>query len=192
MSHIVTVPNAVLRQVSKPVEKLDKKILSVISDMTKTLVAAKKPQGVGLAAPQIGINLRIFLTRPTPKSEIKVFINPEIINFSQRRQTSQDAEGVLEGCLSIPAHYAPVTRSMSVTVKYKSINQTIPNTTNPDLALDIDRLMIEKTEVFSDFPAHVVQHEMDHLNGILFIDRVLEQNSKLYKVVGKDWEEISF
>ena len=166
--------------------------MDVLEDMIKTLKATKEPEGVGLAAPQIGVPLRIFLARPDPKGEITIFINPEITHYSQRTTRPTGKKGVYEGCLSIPGHYAPVTRSTSVTIKYQSINQPISNTTNPrDLAFDIERFkLIEKTSVFSGFFAHVIQHEMDHLNGILFIDRVLEQNSKLYRVVGKEWEEV--
>ena len=58
--------------------------------------------------------------------------------------------------------------------------------------IEISNLKLtEKIEVFTGFPAHIIQHEMDHLNGILFIDRVLEQNAKLYRVEGDDWREIS-
>jgi peptide deformylase len=191
MSQIVSVPDPVLRQVAKPIVTLDKKILGIIEDMKATLLAAKNPQGVGLAAPQIGIPLRIFLTRPTAKSEIKVFINPEITKFSQRLQTSKDPEGVYEGCLSIPYHYAPLERSMSVTVKYQTIDITPP----PPLKLrggdpQVGGDMVDKTDTFTGFPAHVIQHEMDHLNGILFIDRVLQQHSQLYRVEGKQWEKV--
>lgn len=180
---IITAPNSVLREATKPVTKLDKKTLQIIEDMIATLKAAKQPEGVGLAAPQIGVSLRIFLTRPDPKhpDAITIFINPEITKYSQRQQSSADDDGVLEGCLSLPNYYSPLTRSMSVTVKY----QTLADISNHSLPL------VEKTEVFSGFPAHVVQHEMDHLNGILFIDRVLEQESPLYKVNGKKWEEVS-
>ncbi len=192
MSQIITPPSEILRKLCVPVVALDKRVRDVLEDMIKTLKATKEPEGVGLAAPQIGVPLRIFLARPDPKGEISVFINPEITHYSQRTTKPTGKKGVYEGCLSIPGHYAPVIRSMSVTVKYQSLNQLISNTTNHrDLTFDIERLnLIEKTTVFSGFIAHVIQHEMDHLNGILFIDRVLQQGSKLYRVVGKEWEEV--
>lgn len=180
MPQIITVPNEVLRLVAKPVELLDKRVLNIIKDMIKTLREAKNPEGVGLAAPQIGVSLRIFLIRPTPKDQIQVFINPEIIKFSQRQTKPTSKNGIYEGCLSLPQHYAPVRRSTSVTVKYQ---QPLLSTINYEL--------ITKTAVFSGFPAHVIQHEMDHLNGILFIDRVLEQNSPLYKTDGDHWQQIT-
>lgn len=172
MSHVVTVPSTVLRQPAKPVSHFDARVQSIIKDMINTLKAAKNPQGVGLAASQIGVPLRIFLIRPVATGPITVFINPEITRYSQRTTHPTGKKGVYEGCLSIPHYYAPLTRSSSVTVKY----------------LDADSKSHQKS--YSGFPAHIVQHEMDHLNGILFIDRVLEQNTKLYKAEGKEWQEI--
>ena len=180
MSEIVIVPNAVLRQITKPVEVLDTRVLAILKDMEKTLLAAKKPQGVGLAAPQIGVPLRIFLIHPTPKSPVTVFINPEIIKYSQRKIKPNSKDGVYEGCLSIPHHYAPLERSSSITIKYQT----------PVLSAEGCALRaVQKT--YSGFSAHVIQHETDHLNGILFIDRVLEQNAPLFKFEGKTWHEVS-
>lgn len=173
MSTIVTAPSAILRQPAKPVEALDKRVLSVLQDMEKTLKAAKDPQGVGLAAPQIGVGLRIFLIRPDLDGPILTFINPEIVKFSQSLTKPTGKNGVYEGCLSIPQHYAPIVRSKSVTVKYK------------------DDKFVDQQKSFTGFSAHVIQHEMDHLNGILFIDRVLQQDTKLYKIDGEDWQEVS-
>jgi peptide deformylase len=181
MSPIVTVPDPVLRQTTKEVYKADKRLLSLVQDMTKTLLAAHDPEGVGLAAPQIGVSLRVFLVRPEPKKTPLVFINPQILEYSQRLQKPTSKKGIYEGCLSIPHHYAPLSRSMSVTVKYQTLEKN-PQTDNYEL--------ITKNSVFTGFSAHVIQHEMDHLNGILFIDRVLEQNSHLYHVDGEEWEEI--
>ncbi len=181
MSKILAAPSEVLRTVAKPVEVVDKRVLSVIKDMEKALREAKNPQGVGLAAPQIGVSLRIFMIRPEKRGKITTFINPHITYFSQRMIDPHSKSGVYEGCLSVPNHYAPVIRSMSVTVTYQVLQQL--STTNYEL--------ITKTENFSGFAAHVIQHEMDHLNGILFIDRVLEQNVKLYRLEGKEWEEIT-
>ena len=176
MSIIVTVPDPVLRQPTRPVEKIDRKILKVISDMQKALLAAKNPEGVGLAAPQIGIPLKIFLARPDLKKPPLLFINPEIINYSQRMQIPETKRGVYEGCLSLPHHYSPIKRSMSVTVKYQTLtdNQQLTN----------------KNQVFTGFLAHIIQHEVDHLNGILFVDHVIAQNSKLYLIKGEEWQEI--
>lgn len=202
MSNVVTVPSEVLRSPCKAITSLDTRVIKVIEDMYKTLKKTKNPQGVGLAAPQIGESLRIFLSRPDPDGKITLFINPEILKFSQRQIDPYKKKGVYEGCLSIPGHYAPIRRAMSVTVSYLTIKSKIQNPNNqinPKLKnqnfldLRISALEFEsKIETFSNFTAHVIQHEVDHLNGILFIDRVLEQNAKLYRVKGKDdWEEVS-
>jgi peptide deformylase len=179
MAVIVTVPDPVLRQVAKPVEKIDKRILDIIRGMTRALLTAKDPEGIGLAAPQIGIPLRMFLARPDLKSPPLLFINPEIIKYSQRQQAPETKKGVYEGCLSIPHHYSPIHRSMSVTVRY----QTVDTAHGSQLTTH--------TRVFTGLIAHIIQHETDHLNGILFIDHVLAQNSKLYLIKGDVCEEIS-
>lgn len=177
MSKIVTVPSDVFRKPAQSVLALDNRVLSILKDMEKVLKLAQDPQGVGLAAPQIGIGLRIFMIRPEKNDPITTFINPEIIKSSQRQNIPTGKKGVYEGCLSIPNHYSPIKRSTSVTVKYQTLNTE-------------HRILNTKQETFSGFPAHVIQHEMDHLNGILFIDRCLEQNSKLYKIDGEEWEEV--
>jgi peptide deformylase len=200
MSPIVVVPNPVLRQVAKPVIQVDKKLLDLIEQMRQALLAARDPQGVGLAAPQVGVPLRLFLIRPDLRKKPRLFINPEIINYSQALQKPESKSGVYEGCLSVPHHYSPLSRSMSVTVKFQTLNLpgfasgTSPS--SPSLIKEGEtpqggEVLKENTEVFTAFPAHVIQHEMDHLNGILFIDHVLSQNSRLYHIQGKVWEEVS-
>ncbi len=175
MVKIITVPSDTLRKVAKPVEGVDVRILDLLKDMQEILKKAKDPQGVGLAATQVGVPLRIFLTRPIKNGAMHTFINPEIIGLSQKTVDPHRKDGVYEGCLSIPAHFSPIRRSYSVTVKYQVIN-------NGKLS--------EKIETFTGFAAHVVQHEMDHLNGILFIDRALTQNAKIYKIEGEEWVEV--
>lgn len=164
MKPIVTTPNEVLIQPSKPVEKIDAKVKQIISEMEEALLAADNPKGVGLAAPQIGISLRIFLLRPDEDDPIRVFINPTLIQKS--RQLVKGIPGSknrLEGCLSIPKVWGIVKRHESVTIKY--LNETAAY----------------ETEEFTGFEAIIIQHEMDHLDGILFPRRVLEQKGKLYK-----------
>lgn len=172
MSDIVIVPNAVLRQIAKPVTKIDKRILGIVDDMIKTLEAAKDPEGVGLAAPQVGLSLRLFVIKPTKRSRSQVFVNPIIVKISKKLQKGSHSNGVYEGCLSIPNHYAPLDRSYSITISYQHLDGS------------------QQTEAFTGFPAHIIQHEIDHLNGILFIDHVLSQNSKLFKVKGRKWDEV--
>lgn len=170
---IVSVPNPVLTTPTKKVGKIDKKILQIIMRMKKTLVETHTPKGVGLAAPQIGIPLAIFITRPRENSPIDVFINPEIIWQSlelseivreENGKPSLRKEKKLEGCLSIPDIWGYLKRPAKVRLRY----------------MDVKGVWQEKE--FEGFMATIVQHETDHLNGILFTKRVLEQKQKLYKI----------
>lgn len=159
----------VLRVISKPVAKIDKKILDIIQDLNDTLETQKEPEGVGLAAPQIGKNLRIFIFKngQTPK----VVINPEIISVSKVSK-KKIRNSILEGCLSLPNYYGSVKRNFEIELKYQNVNgQTV----------------IEKYEGLT---AQIIQHEIDHLDGVLFVDRLLEQKKSLYELTGdNNWEE---
>lgn len=173
---IVTVKDSQLHQPAKPVAMFDKKLKNLIRDMRETLAAQKDPEGVGLAAPQIGVSLRVFLSRLKGKS--KVFINPEILKLSEgsndpkENSPSADEDYIMEGCLSLPHYYGPVKRSLEVEVKYQNPKgETI-------------------TETIKGFPAQVIQHEVDHLDGKIFIDRLFEQNRQLYKLIGNKWQEV--
>ena len=170
---IVFVPNPILTAPAKSVEKIDKKILRVVREMKTTLVNTKNPKGVGLAAPQIGVLYRIFITRPTQDSPIEVFLNPEIIWLSKevseikrpedgKRSTRKDKK--LEGCLSIPNIWGYLKRPRKVKLRYMDLTGTTHE------------------REFSGFTSTIVQHETDHVNGILFTQRVFEQKEKLYTI----------
>ena len=135
-----------LREVSKPVEKIDENIKSLIDEM---FVTVKKENGIGLAAPQVGENIRLFIVFINEQKY--VFINPEII------ETSQEMCLMEEGCLSIPKIYDDVMRPSAVKVQFLNIDGKI------------------KTIEASGLLARVIQHENDHLNGVLFIDRLSEE-----------------
>src|SRR5690348_2376087 len=166
MKSIVQIPNTVLKTPALVVKAFDKKLGKHLSDMKAALVATKNPKGVGLAAPQIGLSLRIFITRPTEKAPIRVFINPTIIK-QKEIQTAKDAEedSKMEGCLSVPKLWGKVRRAQSVTLSFQ------------------DETGAAHTESFTGFMAVIIQHETDHINGILFVERVLEQKGRLYEVV---------
>ncbi|MCK4588469.1 peptide deformylase [Candidatus Woesebacteria bacterium] len=164
---IIGAKDPILRRVSKPIRKIDKKILSLIADLKETLLAQKDPEGVGLAAPQIGKNLQIFIMRPDDK--LKTIINPEIISISKQKKGKKQ---IMEGCLSIPNYYSPLRRVEKIKIKYLTEDGK------------------EKVETFEGFPAQIVDHEIDHLNGILFTDRVLEQKKPLYKLKADEWEKV--
>lgn len=162
MKPIVHIPQQVLSTPAKTVTVFDKKLRSIVGDMKETLLAARNPKGVGLAAPQIGIGLRIFVTKPSPKDDIRVFINPEIVQREPIEKTPGKNEH-LEGCLSIPHVWGDVDRSKTVTIRYQD-EQGNPH-----------------EETITGFLAVIIQHETDHVNGILFTQRVLEQKNKLYQ-----------
>src|SRR5687767_7762306 len=117
---IVQSGQPILRQKAKKVIAVDKKVKEVIKDLFDTLATQKEPEGVGLAAPQIGKSLQIFLAKY--KDFERVVINPEIISKSAKKKISKDKERgnkeILEGCLSLPYYYGPLERAQKVVLKY--------------------------------------------------------------------------
>jgi len=176
MLEILQAPNTILSISSKPVLKIDKAILRLISEMEETLKSAKDPIGVGLAAPQIGKNLRIFIAKPSGKGPLYVFINPKILKKEGLREKlpgerirHKVVRGAkkLEGCLSLYNIWGEIKRYNEIFVSFQDENG------------------IKHKRKFKGFMATVIQHEVDHLEGILFTKRVLEQKGTLYKS-GKD------
>lgn len=142
---ICKLPNPVLRRKAKKVSIMDNSTKKLIKDMVETLHNAK---GVGLAAPQVGVSLRIVvLQMPETDDPPIVLVNPEIIKRSGERTVS-------EGCLSIPGYVADITRSEAVTVKGQN-REGKP-------------VRIKACEIM----AQALEHELDHLNGILYIDHI--------------------
>jgi peptide deformylase len=177
MYTIITTPNKVLIDKASPVIKFDKKLKNVILKMEKTLRATTDPIGVGLAAPQVGLSLRLFQMKPTEKSKVTTYINPIIESSSSEEEVphfmnSKKVEShkpessknkLLEGCLSIPDIWGNVTRKKEVTLSWQ------------------DEHGNKFKQVFTGFPSIIIQHEVDHLNGILFTKHVMEQKEKLFK-----------
>jgi len=166
MSTIVTAPNSVLALKAKPVLKIDGTILKIIDEMKTALVSATDPIGVGLAAPQIGKSLQIFITKPTTESKISVFINPKIKYLNSEdslRKNSKKKYTKLEGCLSLPKIWGEVRRKPALTIEF------------------LDKNGKNQKKTYRSFMATIIQHEVDHLNGVLFPKRVLEQKSVLFK-----------
>ena len=180
MLKIVHAPHSILTKVVKQVRKVDKKIQELVYDMEEALIEQIDPQGVGLAAPQVNVDLAIFIIKPTLKSETQVFINPrilemiptshpELVSGSQNKMLKQvqhdkNSENIkLEGCLSIPRIWGPVTRNTKILLEYQDLTGE------------------KHSEWFSGFTSVIIQHEMDHLQGILFTQRVLEQKGRLYQ-----------
>lgn len=164
MRTITHVPNPILTTPAKTVTSFDKRLEKMVEDMKAVLRATQHPKGVGLAAPQVGESWRIFLTRPKESVPIRVFINPEIIKKSETQTDGvPERDNKLEGCLSIPRIWGTVRRSKTITLRYQ------------------DEQGEKHTEEFSGFLATIIQHETDHTNGILYTQRVLEQQGKLYQ-----------
>ncbi len=181
----ITVPDNRLRQKSLPITRITQNDKQFINNLVDTLIKSNNPPGVGLSAVQVGEHKRVFVTylppvfdlnhtdKGTPPSEIKVFINPEIVSHSKEQTLGEDEERpALEGCLSVPALYGPVPRYAQVTVKYQTV----------DGAFEKEKLssLVEKTDIFSNFFARVIQHEYDHLEGILFTDYIKKNDTELY------------
>lgn len=163
MLQIVTAPNPVLSTKAKPVARVDKAILNLIEQMEESLDKATDPIGVGLAAPQVGKSLNLFITKPTAKSRMLVFINPKItVKQPLREEKDNKKTFKLEGCLSLVNIWGEVQRSPEITVEY------------------LDETGKTHNRQFRGFLATIIQHETDHLNGILFPKKVLEQKGALY------------
>lgn len=172
---IIGVKNPRLRIKSKKVKKIDKKVLILVRDLYDTLSVQKDPEGVGLAAPQIGKNYRVFVAKLQGK--IRTFINPKIVSSLKEKKikSKKDISGkqkIMEGCLSLPHFYGPLKRSNRIKISY------------------MNKKGEKETETFESFDAQIIHHEIDHLNGILFIDRLLEQKKPLFELIGDDWQEV--
>jgi peptide deformylase len=145
---LIILPDPLLRQVSVPIEKVDSELLALADDMLETMYDAP---GIGLAAIQIGVPRRLLVVDIAREGEEKnpqIFINPEILKSSDELSVYE------EGCLSIPEYYAEVERPATVTVKH--------------IGRDGKEHLIEADGLL----ATCLQHEMDHLNGVLFIDHI--------------------
>ena len=143
---IITLPDPKLRLVSKPIERVDDDLRRLMDDMLATMYEAP---GIGLAAIQIAEPIRLLVVDPAPKDAPRApmcLVNPEVVWSSDERNTYE------EGCLSIPEYYEEVERPASVRVRY------------------VDREGKAQEQRAEGLLATVLQHEIDHLNGVLFID----------------------
>ena len=147
---IVLYGTPVLRKVSKKVEKIDNELNETLDEMIVTMRNAK---GIGLAANQVGIDKRFFVLEIEDK--IKKIINPEILEFSE------EVIEIEEGCLSLPGIYKKAIRPRVIKVKYWNEKGE------------------EVTEEMEELWARAFQHELDHLDGILFIDKISPMSKRL-------------
>ncbi|HJN34587.1 MAG TPA: peptide deformylase [Prochlorococcus sp.] len=149
---IHTLGNGVLRQSTRRIGKVDESVRDLVRDMLRSMYAAK---GIGLAAPQVGIHKQLLvldLDLETPTTPPVVLINPEIISSSATVETYE------EGCLSIPGVYLNVVRPSEIVLSFR-------DEMGRPRKMKADGLM-----------ARCIQHEMDHLEGVLFVDRVTDEN----------------
>jgi len=145
---ILVTPDPILKQKAVPIACVDQRIVTLLNDMLETMYAAP---GIGLAAPQVGVSERVIVLdiakADQPRAPLRM-VNPQIIWASDERNTYE------EGCLSVPEQYAKVVRPKQVRVRY--LDET---GTEQDIAAD-------------GLLATVIQHELDHLDGTLFIDHL--------------------
>ena len=164
---ILTEPNPFLRQKSKPVEKVDDSIRKIMDDMLETMYQAP---GIGLAAIQIGIPKRIIvldISKDPEKKEPMYFVNPEKVYASKDQATYE------EGCLSVPGQFAEIDRPDKCHIKYLDYN-------GDSKELKAEGLL-----------ATCIQHEIDHLEGILFIDYLSKlKRSMITKKLSKQKKEL--
>lgn len=158
---IVRAPDAKLRVKTRLVKKVTSAHLEITKQMAKLTKTYLDPEGVGLASTQIGNDEQYFVMKLNDGS-FKAFFNPKILKYSKKTRL------FFEGCLSIPNYYGEIIRPIAVTVSYQN-----------DQGHHIK-------EHLRGTPAWIFQHELDHLQGKLFMDLVLEQKAKLFKVVGRD------
>lgn len=162
---ILQYPHPTLRHVAKPLKRVDKELQALVAQMFELMYAAN---GIGLAATQVNLPYRLFVLNlksdPKAKDEEFVFINPVIT------ARKGHAEGE-EGCLSLPGLYADVMRSERVSLNAFDLS-------GKELSLDLDGLF-----------ARAVQHEIDHLDGVLFIDRLSPTSAIEVRTALGDFEE---
>ena len=151
--------NPILRKKGAPIESINDEIRQLVKDMIDTII---EHNGIGLAAPQVHRSLALFITSVPVEQpdgnwlpgELRVFINPKILSIAEEKSTRS------EGCLSLPTIYAEVNRPVKIRIR----------------ATDLEGNDFE--EEFSDLAARCIMHENDHINGVLFVDRVQGKERK--------------
>ena len=145
LRNIVTEGDPILRKTCRPVGEVTPRIQMILDDMVETM---RDANGVGLAAPQVGIMRRMFVAEPEPE-KVYIFVDPEIVSMEGEQEGT-------EGCLSVPGYAGTVKRPEKIVIKGR------------------DRYGKEKEYTFEGFDAVVMCHEFDHLEGILYTDKASE------------------
>lgn len=158
---VVMAPDPRLRVKTKYINKVTPALIKTVKEMIKLTKTFTDPEGVGLASTQVGLDEEFFVAK-LEDNTFKAFFNPKIVKLSKKTKV------FTEGCLSIPNYWGEVFRHIWVDVEY------------------IDEKNQKVKERMRGLMAHIFQHEVDHLNGKLFMDLILEQKGRLFKVIGKD------
>lgn len=157
---ILKVPDERLKQVSEPVTEFDDKLKELVADLEETMRAG--PGGVGIAAPQVGHFKRVVLVdvsgarKPVPNHGFMVLINPEINTWDGMKVGR-------EGCMSVPDYTGNVIRAEKITLTA------------------LDENGVEQKFESEGFEARAIQHELDHLDGLIFLDRLVSRNKDLFR-----------
>ncbi len=157
---IIIAPNPILRATAKRVKKITPGLRNTLKEMAKLTLTFKDPEGIGLAANQAGLTERFFVAKNG--AGFLIVINPKILKTYNRTKKQ------FEGCLSIPNYWGEVNRFSRIKVSY------------------LDEIGKEHIELLTGVLAWIFQHEIDHLDGKLFPDKVLEQKGRFFKFTGKD------
>ena len=158
---VIKMDNPLLHKKAKRLKNIDGSIQKLIDDMIETM---HDVGGVGLAAPQVGVPLQVVVIQLPEEEDVITLINPELV------KSSEESEIMVEGCLSLPGYRGDVKRSTAVTVKGRDSQGKLIRIKGEGLL------------------AQALQHEIDHINGVVFIDH-LESMDKLYKTEPEDEEE---
>lgn len=170
MGKIVFYPNKILRVETKEIVSIDDKLQEDVDNLMWTL-QKERDHAAGLAAVQIGLDRRFFGLVTGQKRNLQVFINPKIVKvFGQKLRPimtfdNGKQEDFLEGCLSFPGLFGTVNRYLRIEAEWEELS---------------DKRLEHKRKVLEGIEAIAYQHELDHLNGILFIDHIKEEGGELY------------
>lgn len=156
MADFIALPDHRIRQTSETVRGFDKSLQALIDELIEVSLAQKDPPALGMAAPQIGVFKRVFIARI--RNKFKPFVNPQIIKYGK------EETALLEGCFSVKGIYGHVLRPGEIDIEAQ------------------DRYGKKFHLHLKGMAAKICQHEIDHLDGVLFIDHILEQNGKLFRV----------
>ena len=170
---ILTTPHPFLKHKAKLLHAWDKKTAKEVKEMEELLRKTTNPKGVGLAATQVGLDKRLFILLDETSNSVKIFVNPEVIEKSKKMLSvayKKKKDRWLEGCLSIPKIWGFVDRPYSIKLKYFIPKQ-----------IDGKWVLSEQITDYEDVESAYTQHEIDHLNGVLFTDRILEQHGQMLR-----------